>query len=73
MSVEDVSLEEYGKSVIKIKNLKAQVEMLGPIIRMVEDHRLMPHEHKNANDKLYCLTERAREALEKLKQMRGRE
>lgn len=38
------------------------------VIAMVEDHRKMPHQHKDAQTKLYCLTERAREFLEKHKE-----
>jgi hypothetical protein len=47
--------------------LKAQNDSLLPIVEMLEDHRKMPHEHKDAQTKLYCLTERASEALKKIK------
>jgi hypothetical protein len=36
------------------------------ILEMVEDHRKMPHQHYDPVTKLYCLTERAREALGKI-------
>lgn len=35
------------------------------LIRMVADHRLMPHQHSDPQTKLYCLTERANEFLQK--------
>lgn len=61
---------EYTKR-LKTENqkLKKQVEILKPIVEMVEDHRKMPHKHSHSRDKLYCLTERASEALEKIKEL----
>lgn len=64
-------LSEYKRSCIewqkcaKDKNSKLIIAM--EFIYMVEDHRKMPHQHSDAQTKLYCLTERARETMEKIK------
>lgn len=49
----------------RIEELEAQLEEANEIIAMVEDHRKMPHQHSDAQTKLYCLTERAGEYQKK--------
>lgn len=38
------------------------------VLEMVEDNTKMPHQHSDLQTRLYCLTERATEALSKIKQ-----
>lgn len=49
----------------KIHSLQSKLAEYEEVLKMVEDHRLMPHHHKDAQAKLYCLTERASEVLRK--------
>lgn len=47
------------------EKLSRQLKDAITLIEMVEDHRKMPHQHEDLQTRLYCLTERAREFLEK--------
>jgi hypothetical protein len=45
-----------------------QNKVMREALEMVEDNRKMPHHHDDLQTRLYCLAERAREALSKLGQ-----
>lgn len=47
--------------------LLLQIEDLIEVLEMVEDNRKMPHQHKDYYLRLCCLSERAKEVLEKYK------
>jgi hypothetical protein len=47
----------------KIQKLKADREVLVTLAKMVEDNSRMPHSHTDPQLRLYCLAERANEAL----------
>ena len=51
------------------KQLEQRLADAEEILGMVEDHRKMPHQHEDAQTKLYCLTERAAEYFEKHKRV----
>lgn len=46
--------------------LKEQVEALKELAEMVQDNTKMPHQHSDYYERLCCLSERARETLEKV-------
>ena len=66
----DLIADENEALLKQVKKLQTENERLRALAEMVEDHRKMPHQHIEAQDKLYCLTERAREILEELKEGR---
>lgn len=51
----------------KNSNLLAEVQKLTAVLEMVQDNTKMPHQHTDPQLRLYCLSERASEVLEKLK------
>jgi hypothetical protein len=44
---------------------EAQNKIMREVLEMVEDNSKMPHQHSDLQTRLYCLAERAREALSK--------
>lgn len=42
---------------------RKRAQALVTLAEMVEDHTKMPHQHSDLQTRLYCLTERASEAL----------
>jgi hypothetical protein len=66
----------YGQLEQQIKELESEKSQLIEVVRdlvtlaeMVEDSRKMPHWHSDKALRLWCLTERAREALTKHKEI----
>lgn len=49
------------------KLFSQQIEDLKELAEMVEDNTKMPHQHEDLQTRLYCLAERAKEVLEKVK------
>lgn len=49
-----------------IQALESQNKKLVELVKMVIDPRLMPHQHKDPQIRLYCLVERAQETLKEL-------
>jgi hypothetical protein len=47
----------------KCQELEAHNELMKNVLEMVEDNSKMPHRHDDLQTRLYCLAERAREAL----------
>lgn len=71
--VEDIKkMEDEIKELKKESNLSTRDTNIDikakdyeEVLKMVEDHRLMPHPHTDAYTKLCCLSERANEVLKK--------
>lgn len=63
-----ISRAEYDRlSRVNTEQLKWRLAKAIEVLEMVKDHRKMPHQHADAYTKLCCLTERASEALGKIK------
>lgn len=50
----------------EIEALKSKLVIAKYVLEMVVDNTKMPHQHSDFQTRLYCLSERASEALEKL-------
>jgi hypothetical protein len=63
LALADKKLKSFDSYVCRDEKLVIAIEVL----EMVEDHRKMPHQHEDLQTRLYCLTERAAEALKKIR------
>jgi hypothetical protein len=52
----------------ELVKLKHNLELAKLVLEMVEDNSKMPHQHEDKQLRLYCLAERAREVLDKIKE-----